>query len=844
MKPIDGLSSGIQSLYAVLKGEKSLRVWLFLAIDVTLLAVCFFHIPYFYERAQAPFSVTRQNDRVVVNQILVPAECGSLQIGDEISAWKDHPVPIPEVIEFLADLSSVGDNVSIKYETSGNSYSTTVTLIPFDVALRFVLITFFVGIIIWSIGIFVLLSRPNDLMGGVIHWASIAMGVSVMITWGAISPTSSETYISRTVFFVSYAAAMSAFFFFTTMYPKPKPGSVPLKAIVAFGPVIAVTLIMTYYHLRAIYSSSVDDYVAFQSSFNIFHVALLAYAIGGILNIILSYKTTTSVEERTRLKWIIWGTSIGLAPFLLLNVLPQLFSIRGLAPEEYSTIFFLAVPFSFAVSFVRYRLLDIDLIIDRTVVYGVFTTFILAVSFLAALLMSSLIGGYEKFREYLLIVASTFIIALMFNPAQRKIQRLIDERLFTARTGFRRAIKEIGEDLRNSLSSGELFQRLADGFCRMIPSGKGAIYRYVGGKLALQEARGETTRIEFDFSPEEAAALASHALVYALHAVVDYHAGEVGYSQDDLLRELGFSVCVPLTTESKELLGAVFFSPRLLGERFRAEEIDLLISVCAQASETLERLLLQERVFLEQEEKKQLKELSDLKSYFVSSVSHELRIPLTAIKIFAETLRTGRVKNERERKNYLSIIEGESERLSRLIGNILDFAKIEQGLKTYTFSPIRLDEIIHRAVSTMRYEFEKEGATLQLKISKNLPIIDGDADALEQVVINLLSNALKYSTTRKEVTLKLARSANDVTVEVTDKGIGISESELAEIFEAFYQVRDKRVQQVGGAGLGLSLVKHIVESHHGTISVRSVVGKGSRFTIRLPLSQKQTEGNI
>lgn len=171
------------------------------------------------------------------------------------------------------------------------------------------------------------------------------MGVSVMITWGAISPTSSETYISRTVFFVSYAGAMSAFFFFTTMYPKPKPGSVPLKAIVAFGPVIAVTLTMTYYHLQAIYSSSIEDYVAFQSSFNIFHVALLAYAIGGILNIILSYKTTTSVEERTRLRWIIWGISIGLAPFLLLNVLPQLFSIRGLAPEEYSTIF--SLPFLF-----------------------------------------------------------------------------------------------------------------------------------------------------------------------------------------------------------------------------------------------------------------------------------------------------------------------------------------------------------------------------------------------------------------------------------------------------------------------------------------------------------------
>jgi two-component system phosphate regulon sensor histidine kinase PhoR len=187
----------------------------------------------------------------------------------------------------------------------------------------------------------------------------------------------------------------------------------------------------------------------------------------------------------------------------------------------------------------------------------------------------------------------------------------------------------------------------------------------------------------------------------------------------------------------------------------------------------------------------------------------------------------------------LEIIEGESERLSRLIGNILDFAKIERGVKEYHFTPVRVDKIAKRAVLAMKYQMLQQKARLRTKVQPGLGPIMADADALEEAVLNLLSNALKYSTQRKDINLGVFLERGKMIIQVADAGIGIAESELPSIFDRFYRVRDERARQVGGAGLGLAVVKHIVEAHHGTVSVRSTVGQGTTFRIELPVGSKR-----
>jgi len=337
------------------------------------------------------------------------------------------------------------------------------------------------------------------------------------------------------------------------------------------------------------------------------------------------------------------------------------------------------------------------------------------------------------------------------------------------------------------------------------------------------------------------AALLSGETLISARGAEDNHA-LINPLREKWLSELHWSVCVPVISQSKELLGTLVLNPRS-GERYKEEEVAFFRSVAAQASELLERLILQEKIILAQEERRRLEELSALKSFFVSSVSHELRTPLTSIVIFAERLRSGAVKSRRQQKEYLEIIEGESNRLSRLITNILDFAKIERGIKEYNFSEINVADVVKRSVQGIRYQFLSLDAALRVRVEKGLPPIIADADALEEALLNLLSNALKYSTAVKKIELKVSRARGAVIMAVSDKGIGIPEEELPHIFDQFYRVKDEKTRQVGGTGLGLAVVKHIVEAHHGTLSVKSVVRQGTTFTLTLPIPSKNRRKN-
>jgi signal transduction histidine kinase len=206
--------------------------------------------------------------------------------------------------------------------------------------------------------------------------------------------------------------------------------------------------------------------------------------------------------------------------------------------------------------------------------------------------------------------------------------------------------------------------------------------------------------------------------------------------------------------------------------------------------------------------------------------------------MFAETLRHGKKQSKKKQIEYLDIIDQESKRLTRLIDNVLDFSRIERGVKEYHFASTDIQEIVFSAAKAMKNQFDESGMKLRIILSKSLPRINADGDALEEAVINLLSNALKYSGQRKDVTLKAQRRGKDIIIQVTDKGVGIAKDELNKIFDPFYRVREKGSGQIKGVGLGLSLVRHIIEAHDGSIEVRSTLGKGSQFTIHLPIHQE------
>jgi signal transduction histidine kinase len=228
--------------------------------------------------------------------------------------------------------------------------------------------------------------------------------------------------------------------------------------------------------------------------------------------------------------------------------------------------------------------------------------------------------------------------------------------------------------------------------------------------------------------------------------------------------------------------------------------------------------------------------IAALRSQFVSSVSHELKTPLTAIRMFAETLQLDRV-DEATRKEYLDTIVNESERLTRLLNNVLDFSKIEEGRKAYRRETASLADVVRTAARAMAYPLEQHGFVLRVEVDDALPPLDIDADALEQAILNLLTNAMKYSGSGRAIDLRLSREGRQAVISVRDEGIGIPQADQARIFEKFYRISTPENQRIPGTGLGLTLVDHIVKAHEGAIHVDSSPGRGSTFSIHLPIGE-------
>jgi signal transduction histidine kinase len=231
-------------------------------------------------------------------------------------------------------------------------------------------------------------------------------------------------------------------------------------------------------------------------------------------------------------------------------------------------------------------------------------------------------------------------------------------------------------------------------------------------------------------------------------------------------------------------------------------------------------------------------EAARLKSEFVSNVSHELKTPLALIRLFGQTLELDQVKDPKKRKEFSHIIARESQRLSHLIENVLDFSKIDSRRKEYQFEEADLVKVVSSTLEAYKFFLMDQGFEFVVSLPQKSIIMRIDKDAISQAVLNLLDNAEKYSKVGKYIGVEVSIRAGEVWISVEDRGPGIPESSLKRIFDQFYRSGEDSAKEIQGSGLGLTIVKHIVEKHGGKITVESKVGQGSLFTIKLPIEEE------
>jgi two-component system, OmpR family, phosphate regulon sensor histidine kinase PhoR len=223
--------------------------------------------------------------------------------------------------------------------------------------------------------------------------------------------------------------------------------------------------------------------------------------------------------------------------------------------------------------------------------------------------------------------------------------------------------------------------------------------------------------------------------------------------------------------------------------------------------------------------------LAQQKTDFVTNVSHELRTPLALISMFAETLMLGRAKNEEKKQEYTELIYKETSRLTTIVNRILNFAKIEANKRTYALANMDAVALLKEIMEDYSHHLRQNGFEYQLEVGEKPIYIEADKDAIYEAVVNLLDNAVKYSTDVKNLKVSLLDDGQEIHIAVEDKGMGIPNQKLEAIFDKFYRVTEGDLYTVKGTGLGLAIVKHIMQAHGGDVKVKSELGQGSIFSL-------------
>jgi signal transduction histidine kinase len=237
-------------------------------------------------------------------------------------------------------------------------------------------------------------------------------------------------------------------------------------------------------------------------------------------------------------------------------------------------------------------------------------------------------------------------------------------------------------------------------------------------------------------------------------------------------------------------------------------------------------------------------ELARQQMEFVAAVSHELRTPLAVIRSAGENLADGVVRDEQQVKKYGDLVRSEGRRLTEMVEQILEFAGIHSGQRGFVLRPVPVAPLVHDVVDSSRALVEAAGIAVEFSIPDQLPPVLGDEAALRRVFQNLVSNAIKYGRAGGWLGVRARQAGREIHIAVADRGIGIQPAEQTRIFEPFYRTPDVVAAQIQGAGLGLSLVKRIVEAHGGRITVTSTPGSGSEFTVVLPAASEEAVGRM
>ena len=762
-----------------------------------------------------------------------------ISIGDTLISINGEKLTSQDGIEVFLDGYKPGSVVQVKYLRNGNVFSIPVTLVKFYSDF-YIITAYLAGLLLILIGTFVILKKPDNKPARLLFWVNLITASIIIMTWGNHdNPPNVLDYVVHVIFSISYSLAPALFVHFTLSFPREKKISRFIIWLL-YSSAFIISIFSSILFLRAISLTTANAIQEYLIIFNCSRIYMAACILSGLIIFVHSYITSRSLSDKKKLRWVLLGFILGPSLYACLWVIPQAITDYGLVPEEFVVVFMLFIPVTFAIAILKYHIFDIDLIIERSLIYFLsIATLIIVYSFIVVLLSQFM----ENINKFLSSGIAAVIIALLFNPAKEKIQKFIDRKFFRVRYDFRIASREFLEEIKNSSEIYLLAEKIIERIKVIIPVKRQGFFLFskTNSKIYLQA--GEN----FDILKGRGIFIDQQKLKTNLSQPVALKdkiepGSPIEEADSVVFKKWGMALIFPIKSNSDELLGFLVLGEKKSGGRFTVEDLDLLIEVCLQAGLTIERMQIHEKLIREQLLKEKLQELNNLKSFFLSSVSHELKTPLTSIKMFAEFLHLNDNLTPGRKEEYLQIIEGECDRLGRLIENIINLSKIERGVMEFHFSDINIKSLLNHAVALMSYQSRIEKCEIITNIDDNECILYGEVDLILSAVLNLLSNGIKYSADPKKVFVNLQEDEQFVKVSFENNGSCLSQEELLRITEPYYRSENVKKQKIPGSGIGLALVHQIMDIHKGKLGVDNIPDNGCIFTLVFP-KEKSYEKN-
>lgn len=721
-------------------------------------------------------------------------------------------------LSFVAARRAIGDDIEFAFRQGAREAVVRERLVAHYTRETLPLVFLLTGLAGFLIGFGVLFLRPDDPRVRILFWLSVVFSAAVMINgdWYGVQGRISHL-VPAALFFFAYSMTPVGLLKFAGTFAPAGRGTVAklagLKAVsLLIGAFFSGALVISI--LRpSVEAFRLMKYVPF------FRLYFVVVAAAAVVLLVRAYRASSSRVERNRIKWVFAGLVAGLGPFLILYQLPRGFGAAPLLGEEAASAFFILLPLAMAVAILKYRLLDIDLIISRSVAYSLLTMLTVAVYLLfveGLKRLSDVLTGPRGPGEGLIPLLAALVAAAVFAPARQRIQTLVDKAFFRRSYDTRRAALGFASAAQRTYHGDELSCLIAAALKEALPVESLAVFIF--------DPAGTPPRILVRDNLDDQAVTRLIAL--------DPDSGALRAGAD--LPLPGFEVAVPLPVNEVSPAGWILAGRKKSGLEFTAEDLEFLQTLAVETAAALRRIRLLEEVVYERASREKAEELNRLKTEFISSVSHELRTPMTSLQGLSELLRSGRVRDEGRRDRLLELMAGECGRLSRFLHNVLDFGRIEQGVKGFERRPSDLRPLVAEAVDLVKLAAAEEGVELCAELPEEPAPADVDPDAVRQALLNLVDNAVKYGADGGRVIVRLAAGGPDVVISVTDRGPGIPFEDREKIFDAFFRSPAAARRRPQGVGLGLNIVKHIMDGHGGTVDLRSEPGEGTTFTLRFP----------